>query len=297
VRLSKRPHRALDLRMPGVADQHHFARAFACKARDFHVHLGDQRAGGHRRPAGRGAAPPARPRWTHRAPRKSRSRPSGTRSQFLDEYGAQRGASARRRCGCAPPRGARRSARRTRRSHVRRSRWARSTPAQKPRGLASRTRTGYCPFMIRESRRGGRPARHRANRHPAPIVMAESATLKAGKVMVVPVHLQKNRRRSRGAAGRSRCLLHRRVSVRARWPAGWRAARGVPATRRGPGLTPAARTLKAQRCQPDAPSNMAEGPRPRFVCAHDVEHRQVVDCLVHLHRALHQNACSTDRVQ
>ena len=55
VRRVELAHRALDLRMPGVADQHHVA-AFARVARDFHVHLGDQRTGGveHREPAARG---------------------------------------------------------------------------------------------------------------------------------------------------------------------------------------------------------------------------------------------------
>ena len=49
------PHGAFDLRMPGVADEHHVA-ALARIPRDFHVHLGDQRTGGveHRESAARG---------------------------------------------------------------------------------------------------------------------------------------------------------------------------------------------------------------------------------------------------
>ena len=45
VRGIEAPHGAFDLRMPGVADEHHVA-ALARIPRHFHVHLGHQRTGG-----------------------------------------------------------------------------------------------------------------------------------------------------------------------------------------------------------------------------------------------------------
>ena len=62
--------------------------------------------------------------------------------QFLDEHRAQRLAGARPRGGCGRSRGAHRPARRTSRC-ARSTIWmARSTPAQKPRGVASSTVIG-----------------------------------------------------------------------------------------------------------------------------------------------------------
>ena len=170
------PDRALDLRMAGVADQHDLAR-LARKARHFHVHLGDQRTGGieHLQPAslcllldgGRHAVR----REDHRGAVRHLI-------EFLDEHARPGRAAARPRGGCAPPRGARRSARRTARSARSTISIARSTPAQNPRGLASR----MC--MVRRAssvRRASRGQQAIEQQQPAPTVMAESATLKAGK--------------------------------------------------------------------------------------------------------------------
>ena len=88
----------------------------------------------------------------------------------------------------------------------------------------------------------------------APIVMAQSATLNAGKYAAAPVRMNEVDRRSRARCGRSRCRARRRASAPARWracacPRGSRHSQTTSAM-----LTASASTMKNQRCQPDAPA-------------------------------------------
>ena len=127
------PHRAFDFRMSGMADQHHVA-AGAALARDFQVHLGHQRTGRveHLQPATRGLAAH---RLRHAVRAEDDRRAVGHFVEFLDEDRAavlelvDHVAVVHDFVAHVDRRAERSSARLT-------ISIARSTPAQKPRGLA-----------------------------------------------------------------------------------------------------------------------------------------------------------------
>ncbi len=165
-----------------MADQDDFP-AFAREAGHFHVHLGHQRTGGIEYLQ---SAPDCFLLHGGRDAVRGEDHRGAVRHlvEFLDEHRAL-GAQAVDHVAVVHhfvPHVDRRAEQRSARSTIS---MARSTPAQKPRGLASRIRM---PLMLAQFRgelplaAARRPSSQASSSSsPAPTVMAESATLKAGK--------------------------------------------------------------------------------------------------------------------